>query len=183
MNKKLVIGLGMLLVGAFVGIPIIFLASLNPEALIIASTTNSYKMPQSISRAYLKCCANIDPAFRTSTGQTSLQFTLAGIELEGSSRDNIFEVANHLIQKGVNMTAIQEPIGLTVLHDAVLFNDLEVVKFLIDQGINVNVPAGGKYAGVTPLQFVYLLKKKSSKLEPLPDRTSIIEVLRKHGAK
>ncbi len=113
--------------------------------------------------------------YRTSTGQTPLHFIFASIDSTTTSSDleRTFSLARKLLERKIDINA-QGPKGLTVLHDAVLFDNIEVVKFLIKNGAKVSQTAGsGKFQGMNALKFANYLQQKVTK----PNRTKIIEIL------
>lgn len=85
-----------------------------------------------------------------------------------SDRKKILAV---MLRKGVNINAIDSPSGITALHAAVLENNLEAVKLLIENGANTN--ATDEKHQKTPLDFALDLKGKPNQ----PERQKIIEIL------
>jgi ankyrin repeat protein len=112
--------------------------------------------------------------YRTNTGQTALQFILAS-----GDTSKTFALATRLLEKKVDINA-QGSLGLTSLHDGVLFDNIEVVKFLIEKGAKVSRQAGpGKFNGKNVLEFAEYLQEKT----PMPNRKKIIKILRENVTK
>lgn len=76
-----------------------------------------------------------------------------------------------MLRKGVDINAIDNPSGITALHAAVLENNLEAVKLLIENGANTKTP--DEKHQKTPLDFALDLKGKPNQ----PERQKIIEIL------
>lgn len=81
------------------------------------------------------------------------------------------KLVSFLLEKGVNIDAIDQRSGITALHTAVIENDLPAVKLLLKNGANPSVKDRSR--GKTPLEFAFELKGKSTQ----PDRAAIILAL------
>jgi len=166
MRKKIITAGILLLLLSPPVIGLAFLSSLEPEELVIACVTDSFHFPRSVATLYL-LSTTPDPTFRTHTGQTILQFTLAGWD-EGTPPDDLARlkrIARHQIEGGVPIDA-PGAMGLAPLHDAVLANDPEQVTFLLAHGARKDVLAGkGKFKGMTPAAFGKMLKQKNKELD------------------
>jgi len=94
-----------------------------------------------------------------------LNFTLFGYGQPpfNSSRDNrALHVAKILIKRGANVNAIDANSGRSPLHEAVLMNQHEVVKFLLkhkaDPMLKVKRPKS-KFHGMNALEFALFMQK------------------------
>jgi len=81
------------------------------------------------------------------------------------------KLISFLLEKGVDIDAIDQRSGITALHTAVLENDLPIVKLLLGHGANPSVKDRSR--GKTPLEFALELDGKPAQ----PDRVAIIRVL------
>lgn len=81
------------------------------------------------------------------------------------------KLVSFLLEKGVDINAIDRRSGISALHAAVLENNSTVVELLLRNGANPSVKdrAGGK----TPLEMARELSNKPNQ----PDRTEIIKLL------
>jgi ankyrin repeat protein len=110
--------------------------------------------------------------YRSETGQNALQFVLAEVSDETLKLN--FSVCEKLLERGVD---INKPgsLGLTVLHDSVLFDQPKVVEFLLNKKADPSVRAGtGKFQGMTPLEFAQKLQKRTD----TSNRQKIISLLK-----
>ncbi|MDZ4263027.1 MAG: hypothetical protein U1B30_11950, partial [Pseudomonadota bacterium] len=84
-----------------------------------------------------------------------------------------YEMAKTFISKGLDVDGINHysDRDITPLLASVLYNDVERVKFLIDQGANIEIRSKGY--GMTALE----LAKKLHKEQGREDRTEMINIL------
>lgn len=81
------------------------------------------------------------------------------------------KLVSFLLQKGVDINAIDQRSGITALHAAVLENNLEAVELLLSNSANPAIK--DRRRGKTPLEFALELKDRPNQ----PDRTAIIKLL------
>lgn len=114
--------------------------------------------------------------YRTQSHQTLIQFAAAGVN-ESSSPDEMDrakKIIEQLLSDGLDVNE-RGALGLTALHDAVLFQNAEMTRFLLKHGASVSTKAGaGKFVGEDALEFANVLQKK----KPMPGREKVIEILK-----
>lgn len=81
------------------------------------------------------------------------------------------KLLDFLLVKGVDINAIDGRSGVSALHAAVLENNVENVRLLLDRRANPNIKARDR--GQTPLQLAAGLSSKPNQ----PDRQEIIKIL------
>lgn len=82
-----------------------------------------------------------------------------------------YEITEFLLENGMDINAISHYSGLTALHDAVLLNDIDAVRFLVSHNASLDIKPSS--INMNPLEFTMYLKKKN----PLVDRKEIFEIL------
>jgi ankyrin repeat protein len=94
--------------------------------------------------------------------------------LNGQNPDK-YKIAEVFISKGLSVNGVNHNSenGITPLHAAVLDNDPERTRFLLDQGADTSIVSEGY--GMTPLELAEKLDKTGSE-----DRNRIIEMLSQH---
>lgn len=118
--------------------------------------------------AWLRVGPGLDWHGRTSTGQTYLQFVLAGRGLEGVDDDQALRVADLVLEAGVDIDAAGRRTGMTALHEMVLFKDVDGVRFLLERGAKRDVVApSGKFGGYTPLRLAEALRGTGRDMGPI----------------
>lgn len=96
----------------------------------------------------------------------------------------IIDIMSYLAGKGTSFEIYDEK-GMTPLITAVIEGNLQVVKFLLEKGADVDTPAKAtkrstQYAGYTPLSMAMMTKKFNSRREK--NRPAIIRLLILRGA-
>ena len=186
MRRWPAVALMVLLLGG-VMVAVGFLATRSAEELIIgAIEPGVYHVPRSAVALYLKHLASFDPNKPGERGLSLLRFTLNGYHDGGDTDTNrrCLDIADFLIKKGADVNAVGQPgtpdAGLSALHNAVLYESPDVVRFLLREGANVNVRAGaGPFAGMTPLAFASHLQTKTPRD---PDKLGqVVEILKNAG--
>ncbi len=80
-------------------------------------------------------------------------------------------VVKRLIEAGEDVNTIDQK-GWNCLHHAVIMNDVEIIEYLLTQGVLINLPSRD---GCTPLDFAILLVKAFNNYQ-------IYDLLKNHGA-
>ena len=98
----------------------------------------------------------------------------AGLEyILNSENPKKYKIAEIFISKGLDVNGINHYIDkdVTPLHAAVMYNDVERVKFLIKQGANVHIVSNGY--GMTALELAKRFHEETGK----ENRSEIIQLL------
>ncbi len=112
--------------------------------------------------------------------------TLRGYGLEGFDNHRVLATASHLIDLGCDIDQ-RNMTGHTALHEAILYNEPDVVRFLLAHGADPAVTiaaaprASGEmnrfFAGLDSLSFTRELQAKSKHAE---NREEILQLLEGH---
>ncbi|HEY9097270.1 MAG TPA: ankyrin repeat domain-containing protein [Thiobacillus sp.] len=138
----------------------------NFETLLICSQGLDNMTPKALCQAYL---------FKFGGKQDEIaalnQGTGLGWVIDAKDDEDRQELVAFLLDKGVNINAIDRRSGLTILHGVVLENNLKAVELLLRNGANPRVKDRDNRK--TPLEFARALAGKPNQ----PDRTAIISLL------
>jgi len=95
------------------------------------------------------------------------------------NNQRVFEIATLLLGKGANINSLDIKSGRTALHEAIFFNQEQVVTFLInnraDPLVKVNQPKS-VFHGHTALAFA----KKIDKMDNNIDYSAVVKLVEKH---
>ena len=154
-----------------VGLALYDISRMDIEELILCSANEGgIRIPNSICEYYML-------NHRINKGDVAQLAEGAGLEfilnLENPEK---YKIAEIFISKGLNVNGINHYNDkyITPLHAAVLYNDLERVKFLVGQGANINIKSKGY--GMTALELARHLHKEHGK----ENRIEIIKLLSTH---
>lgn len=136
------------------------------ESLLLCSQGKDELIPKSLCQAYLF-------NFRGKPEEIAALNRGVGIGwvIRAEHETDRLKLVIFLIDKGVDINAIDPRSGITALHTAVIENDLPAVKLLLENGADRSVKDRSR--GKTPLEFALELKEKPKQ----PDRTAIIRAL------
>ncbi|MBT8143686.1 MAG: ankyrin repeat domain-containing protein [Gammaproteobacteria bacterium] len=120
---------------------------------------------------------------------SALGQTLRGYGLEGFDNERVLETAHHLISLGCDVNEAGAT-GQAPIHEAILYNETEVVRFLLANGANpavkITVPSTNSseslqhYDGMTAMQFALELDNRAGgKAAP---RSEIVLLLQRHSS-
>lgn len=136
------------------------------EALLLCSEGNDELIPKLLCQSYL---------FNFGGNPKEIAMLNQGIGvgwvMHAEDEDDRKKLVGFLLEKGVDINAIDQRSGITALHTAVLENDLSAVELLVSHGAKPSIQ--DRVHGKTPLEFALELKDKPNQ----PDRTAIIKVL------
>lgn len=167
MKKKLLYGVAASLAGLF-GFMLYDMSEMDIDVLILCSANEGgIRIPSSLCEYYmLNHRMNRDDIKELSNG-AGLEFIL---NLQSPEK---YEMAKKFISKGLDVDGINHysDKDITPLHASVLYNDVERVKFLIDQGANIEIRSKGY--GMTALELARKLHKEQGR----EDRTEMIDIL------
>lgn len=120
----------------------------------------------------------------TSRGLTPLGQTLRGYGLEGFGNERVLRTATKLLALGCDINA-RNIMGQAPIHEAVLYNEPEVVRFLLahgaDPGLTITMPEHSDspllrhYAGMNAARFAAELDARAGDGAA---RQAIVEMLR-----
>ncbi len=183
-----------LLAVAILGVmaPLALLASLSPPELILACTTDSFRLPQPLACWWIDGPGRLDPMASTpdDEGMTLFMFTLSGFSPEEGANPAGDGARTLRLLRGwsdeVDWTAVDR-FGLTPLHAAVLHNEPALVQALLEMGAPRDVAAGAgteAFAGQTPAEMVETLRQGTSGASVSADdaasRAEIAAILSRH---
>ncbi|MFC1743609.1 ankyrin repeat domain-containing protein [Candidatus Riflebacteria bacterium] len=140
----------------------LFFSTIRIEHLISDACQSHYGHIRKLVIYYIK---RTDKIFRPSNYPvTLLTYTLNGYGVTPNDPEKILQVAEILLQRGLNINEIG-PSGGTALHSAVILNQPELVKFLLkhkaDRTIGQKILKGHPMNGKNPLQVAQWLQKNS----------------------
>ena len=136
------------------------------EALLLCSEGNDELIPKSMCQSYLfNFGANQEAIAKLNQGVG------VGWVMRAEDERDRKKLVRFLLQKGVDINAIDRRSGITALHTAVLENNLSAVELLLSNGANPAIEE--RKRGKTPLELALELKNRPDQ----PDRTAIIKLL------
>lgn len=122
----------------------------------------------------------------TERGVSALSQTLRGYGLEGFDNKRVLATAHHLISLGCDVNALSAT-GQAPMHEAILYNESDVVRFLLangaDPAVTIVVPRNQNsatmqhYDGMNATQFAMELDSRSGGHSP---RSEILQLLQRH---
>lgn len=136
------------------------------ESLLLCSEGNDELIPKFVCQSYL-FNFGANPEAIANLNQS------VGVGWVMRAEDDLDrkKLVRFLLQKGVDINAIDRRSGITALHTAVLENNLPAAKLLLSNGANPSIEDRNR--GKTPLEFALELKNRPGQ----PDRTAIIKLL------
>lgn len=136
------------------------------ESLLLCSEGNDDLIPKALCQSYLFNFGG-NPAEIAALNQG----IGVGWVMRAEDDHDRRKLVSFLLQKGVDINAIDRRSGTTALHTAVFENNFPAVELLLSNGANPSTKDRAR--GKTPLEFALELKNKSDQ----PDRTAIIKLL------
>jgi len=175
MKKKIVFGGigGIFLI--YVGLMLYVMTDLEMEHLILCSENQGgIRIPSSLCKYYLVNYRMNEEDIKELSEGAGLDYIL-GIEGRTSTK---YELAKRFLAKGLDVDGVSHytaappnDIKITPLQGAALTNELQSVKFLIEQGANLQIRGE---LGMTALEYAKKIHKAGSQFW---DRTEIIQLL------
>jgi ankyrin repeat protein len=169
----ILIGIPLLLYTSYVGL--IFSRGIEHQ-ILAATTQDTYPLvPKQLAMAYLKYGPNPSQS-RTKMGRPALSYASAGLGIVGND-DDVYKTTQILIERGANVNELNE--GMTPLHEALLYGDIELIEILLSAGANPEavITANNSAKGLNAFQFAKLLESKDTEKYKL-----ITELLNKVGS-
>ncbi|MBI3561656.1 MAG: ankyrin repeat domain-containing protein [Gammaproteobacteria bacterium] len=179
MIKKVLAALVIIIPVSWIGFTVYALTTFNLETLMIYSTHgDACRIPhcESVVEYYTL-------HFRGTKQDIADLEQGAGLSFVFGDSETRSKFLNFLIEKGINVNKISPIDGATPLHGAVLFNDPELVKFLLDHGADPNmrkeknVNSLPEYDNLTPLELVDVMSRN----KPEIDRSKVKQILVAHA--
>lgn len=168
MNKKIILGGSTLVLAGIFGLMLYVMSQMDIEHLISCSSNEgSTRIPRSLCEYYMINHRITKDDINELSSGAGLDYILNG------EKPKKYEIAKIFISRGLDVDGINHfsEKDVTPLHAAVLFNDVQRVKFLIYHGANLNITSRGY--GMTALELARKLHKEESK----EDRSEIIKIL------
>lgn len=138
----------------------------NFEALLICSQGLDDLTPKALCQAYLFKFGGKRDEIATLNEGAGL-----GWVIDAKDNEDRQKLVSFLLDKGVDINAIDRRSGLTILHGVVIENNLKAVEVLLRNGANPHVTDRDNRK--TPLEFARALAGKPNQ----PDRSAIISLL------
>ncbi len=183
MVKKLIASLLLIIVVGYVGLAWFQLKTNNVADLILCSVDRGgVYIPDSVCYWYLTSYRNDTEDLDQLSKNGGLSFILGVYQSSGQGEEHseistynqrALKIADSFIEKGIEISKIDEIDGLTPLHKEILANNPKLVKYLIDKGADLSIKE--KNNNLTPLQFAELLTNKNKDI----DRSEVISLLEK----
>ncbi len=181
MIKKILLALVIILPISWVGFTIYALTTFDLETLMIYSTSgDTCRIPNcdSVVEYYTLHFRGTKEDIADLEEGPGLSFVLGNSETSA-------KFLNFLLEKGINVNKISPIDGATPLYGAVLLNDPELVKFLLDRGADPTIrkeKGGGpapftEFDNLTPLELAHALSRN----RPEIDRSKVKQILEAHG--
>jgi hypothetical protein len=156
--KKTLLAIGIIVPVSWVGFTIYAMSTFNLEKLIICSTSDgAYRIPKSVCEYYTIHFRGTKEDIANLEKGIGLTFAL------NDTKNTKF--INFLLEKGANINLVSPLDGTTPLHAAVLLNEPELVKFLLDHGADATIRKGKSYSsfaefdGMTPLEMLIKMEQ------------------------
>ncbi len=156
------------LAGIF-GLMLYDVKEMNSETIILcASNDGGILIPSKVCEYYIYNYRDIKKDIEELSSGGGLAFIL-----NGKNNKIKYKLAEFYILNGLNINGVNNfgNYNITPIHGAVLFNDVEMVEFLLKHGANVKIKP--ESINMTPLEFAISLQGK----EPAINREKIIKIL------
>lgn len=173
MIKKILLALVIIIPATWVGLTIYVMVTDDIEGLMICSTTDYYRIPSSVCEYYTL-------HFRGTKEDIAQLEKGIGISFVFSDKKMRAKFLNFLLDKGASINLVSPLDGGTPLHAAVIHNDPELVKFLLDHGADPTIRSGKhnlsfkEFDNMTPLE---MLNKMEENRPGLTDRSKVKQIL------
>ena len=169
--KKAILSFLILTPLSIIGLAIYAMSTENIEFVVINATNEetSY-IPSSAYEYYLFNFRLTEEDIQYIENRAGLNF-LFGI----SEQNKKYKFLKYFISKGVSINKPSAFDGLPPLHAAILLNDEGLVKFLLNNGADIN-KKDANYK-LTPEEFVEFLRQKKSTI----DRSSVAKIIYSHN--
>ncbi|EGQ8960083.1 TPA: hypothetical protein KD853_002682 [Vibrio parahaemolyticus] len=143
----------------------LFASSVDDERLVLCALGSNIVLFN-----YRSCLSYIETFNLNESYIDSINSELGIMTILNSEHENKFKVANVLLQQGADINSINTLDGLSLppLHSAVLSDDDESFKYLIDNGANVETLSSQSN------ESLYDFTNKLLKKNPTPARASML---------
>ncbi|AHI99188.1 hypothetical protein CGI83_07255 [Vibrio parahaemolyticus] len=146
----------------------LFASSVDDERLVLCALGSNIVLFN-----YRSCLSYIETVNLNESYIDSINSELGIMAILNSEHENKFKVANVLLQQGAGINSINTLDGLSLppLHSAVLSDDGESFKYLIDNGANVETLSSQSN------ENLYDFTNKLLKKNPTPARANMLAFL------
>jgi len=169
MKLKITVGIFLLsLIGTF-GLMLYNISQMDSETMILcAENEGKILIPSQACEYYMYNLRNVKKDVKELSNGAGLSFIL-----NGNNKEKKYKIAAFFISNGLDVNGINHygDYNLTPIYGAVLLNDVEMAKFLLKHGADLNTKLPS--INMTPLEFARSLQEK----EPSVDRNEILEFL------
>lgn len=176
--KTGVISVGLLLIGGLSYVAYQFTANTEIEYIILNATEKGNSPVQWLSFRYLQHTDRIHQV--TSDPKTTLGFVLSGHGEAFTDKARVEELAKLLTGRGLDIDE-RDVSGMSPLHDAVLINRPDSVRFILELGASTSVrsrrPGGSPADDKTPLELALWLQENA---DSRGDMSRVVTLLRTH---
>lgn len=178
MIKKTLLALAIIIPASWIGLTVYFMVNDDLEGLMVCATNEiACRIPDGVVEYYIL-------HFRGTKEDIDELERGSGLSFVFGNRERRTKFLNFLLEKGINVNKISPIGGYTPLHGAVLDNDPEVVKFLLDHGADPTIRKKSyssftEFDNLTPLE----LAQAMSRNRPEIDRSKVKQILEEHSNK
>ena len=172
--KKAILSFLILIPLSIIGLAIYEMSTENIEFVVINATNEeTSRIPSSVYEYYLFNFRGTEEDIQYIGNRAGLNF-LFGI----SDQNKKYKFLKYFISKGVSINKPSAIDGFPPLHAAILLNDEELVKFLLDNGADIN-KKDIKFK-LTPNEFIDFLQQKNNTIDRSSIKTRILVISAPH---
>lgn len=169
MRLKLTASIAVLSLVGMLGLMVNDVYRMNPETLILCTLNEGgILIPSKFCEYYMYNYRDIESDVNQLSSGAGLSFIL-----EGKDDKKKYEIAEFYILNGLDVNGVNHSGGydLTPLHGAVLDNNTDIARFLLNHGASKSIAA--PTISMTPVELANSLQEK----EPSVDRREMIQML------
>lgn len=169
MRLKFTASIALLSLVGISGLMINDVSRMNPETLILCTLNEGgILIPRKLCEYHMYNYRDIKSDVDKLSSGSGLSFIL-----EGKNKIKKYEIAEFYISNGLDVNSVNHAGGydITPLHGAVLDNDIDMARFLLNHGASKSIKA--PTINMTPVELANSLQEK----EPNVDRSKIIKIL------
>ncbi len=174
MIKKILLALVIIVPATWICLTIYVMVTDDLHGLMICSTSDeAYRIPKSVCEYYTL-------HFRGTKDDIAQLEKGIGISVVFGDEKKRAKFLNFLLDKGANINLVSPLHGSTPLHAAVLHNDPELVKFLLEHGADPTIRSSRhnlsfkEFDNMTPLEMLNQMEKNRP---GLTDRSKVKQIL------
>ncbi|MDH3646891.1 MAG: ankyrin repeat domain-containing protein [Gammaproteobacteria bacterium] len=158
---------------------------MKSDAATVLNFAASGQLPISLRNIAKWRVQSWDGCPETNRDENALGLTLRAYGLDGFDNDRVLSTASRLIELGCDIDQ-HSLIGHTAMHEAILYNEPDVVRFLLAHGADPAVtietpeselsPSRRYFSGMDSIGFATALQERS----PVTNRDEILSLLTSH---